>query len=166
MGDEKILVIGLGNPILGDDGIGWHILGAVKEAWESSHDSVFVEFEALAVGGLTLMEHMQGYSRALVLDALVAEDAEVGGITELPLAEACEGRNWHLRSAHDTSLAMAMEVGRRLGIQLPDVVWVIGVNIWREFEFSEMLSPRAAGAIENAKARALARLHAWMEERG
>ena len=64
----KIIVVGLGNPILGDDGVGWKV--AEEFANIDPFKSRSIDVDYLSVGGLTLMEHMVGYQHAILIDAI------------------------------------------------------------------------------------------------
>ncbi len=68
MSSGKILVIGLGNPILGDDGVGWVVAREVETCLGASGQNV--EVDCLALGGLSLMERMVGYQRVILIDSL------------------------------------------------------------------------------------------------
>ena len=46
----KTLVVGLGNPILGDDGVGWKVAEEVKK--QLSSDSL-VDVNCLSLGGIS-----------------------------------------------------------------------------------------------------------------
>ena len=48
----KTLVIGLGNPILGDDGVGWRV---VEEIARKTADRNDIEVDTVSLGGLSLM---------------------------------------------------------------------------------------------------------------
>lgn len=63
----KTLVIGLGNPILTDDGVGIYAAQAVREALPINSK---VAVKELSVGGLALMEAMVGYNYVILIDAL------------------------------------------------------------------------------------------------
>jgi hydrogenase maturation protease len=144
------LVVGLGNPILGDDGVGWR----VAEALEARLDAAEVEVRCLSLGGLALMEHLAGYRRALVIDAVVA-GAEPGSVNllsaaELNSTEVADRASHHTASVHDMSLSAALELGARLGIDLPGEIAVVGIEAAPDFEFSETLSPAVARAIPEA----------------
>jgi Ni,Fe-hydrogenase maturation factor len=54
MQSEKTLVIGLGNPILGDDGVGWVVAREVEDRLPQMDHPV--EVDCLSLGGLSLME--------------------------------------------------------------------------------------------------------------
>ncbi|MBI3160136.1 MAG: hydrogenase maturation protease [Chloroflexi bacterium] len=160
--EKKILVIGLGNPILGDDGVGWHVVRAAQTEWQARGEQAGVEFETLSTGGLALMERMEGYCRVLVIDAASSGGSPIGSVSSKPLSALEEFPAAHTRSAHDTSLRLALEVGGRLGIPLPEEVWVVGVEIEPDFEFSEALSLPVAEAVQEAKDLALCHLNAWV----
>ena len=60
-GFSRTLLVGLGNPILGDDGVGWRVVEAV----ESQLSGAPVDVAYLSLGGLSLMEHSSGMNEWL-----------------------------------------------------------------------------------------------------
>src|SRR5690349_21123116 len=81
----KTIIVGLGNPILGDDGVGWKIAEEVREQQNSlptplqKGEGSEVDVEFLSLGAISLMEHLIGYERAILVDA-VSSDQENGSI--------------------------------------------------------------------------------------
>ncbi|RJP55971.1 MAG: hydrogenase maturation protease [Anaerolineaceae bacterium] len=139
----KTIVIGLGNPILGDDGVGWKVAGEVRDQLPpDSHADV----ECLSLGGISLMEHLIGYEHAILIDAF-ALDEPTGSILILKLDDLPNYSAFHTTSTHDTSLQKAIEMGRSLGAQLPGDVTVVGIATKRVYDFSEELSPPVADAV-------------------
>ena len=67
----KTMVIGLGNPILGDDGVGWKVAEEVRKQLPCD---MSVNVDCLSVGGISLMEHLIGYDRAILIDAFALEE--------------------------------------------------------------------------------------------
>ncbi len=61
------LVVGLGNPILSDDGVGWRVAERVREAVDDAE----VDVLCLSLGGLSLVEHLAGYRRAIIVEPLM-----------------------------------------------------------------------------------------------
>ena len=158
----KTIVIGLGNPILGDDGIGWNVAEEVKKQLTSpstslrstaggllrgEEDKVDVDF--LSLGGISLMENLVGYERAILIDA-VASDEEIGSVIVSKLSEMPDYSALHTTSAHDTSLQNALKLGKAMGADLPQDVIVVGIATSRVYDFSEALSPPVAEAIPKA----------------
>jgi hydrogenase maturation protease len=82
----KTLVLGIGNDILGDDGVGIHI--ARETARRISDADVTVE--ETGAGGLSLLEHIRGYRRLIIADAILTENTEVGKIHRLTLKDLAQ----------------------------------------------------------------------------
>ena len=139
----KTLVIGLGNPILGDDGIGWKVAETLKSQINADID---VDIDCLSLGGISLMEHLVGYERAILIDAFISKDG-VGSILVLRLNDLPNYSAFHTTSPHDTSLQNAIELGKSMGAKLPDEITVVGVTINPIYEFSETLSPPVEEAV-------------------
>jgi hydrogenase maturation protease len=142
----KTIVIGLGNPILGDDGVGWRVAEDVRLQLDPD---LHVDVDYLSLGGISLMEHLVGYERVILIDAFLS-DEEPGAIHVARLDEIPNYSAFHITNAHDTSLQNAMKLGRDLGAQLPEDVIVVGISIRRAYDFSEELSPPVAAVISQA----------------
>jgi hydrogenase maturation protease len=100
------------------------------------------------------MEHLAGYRRALVIDAVVA-GAELGSVNllsaaELNATELADRSSHHTASVHDMGLSAALELGTRLGLDMPDEIAIVGIEAAPEFEFGETLSEPVARAIPEA----------------
>jgi hydrogenase maturation protease len=151
----KTIVIGLGNPILGDDGVGWKVAEEIRRQLISapasllSGEGCLVEIERLSLGGISLMEHLIGYERAILIDAF-SLDEPLGSILILKLSDLPNYTAFHVASAHDTSLQHALELGKSMGAQLPEEVTVVGVATKRIYDFGEDLSPPVAEAVPQA----------------
>ena len=143
---SRVLVIGLGNPILGDDGVGWRIAGEVKKQLLSDSP---VDVDCLSLGGISLMEHLIGYDRAILIDAFALEEP-IGSILILKLSDLPNYSAFHITSAHDISLQSAIELGKSMGAQLPGDVTVVGVVTKHVCDFSKTLSPPVADAVPQA----------------
>ena len=61
------MVIGLGNPILGDDGVGWRV---AEEIARNTINQPDVEVDCASLGGLSLMERLTGYERVILVDSI------------------------------------------------------------------------------------------------
>ena len=157
------IVVGLGNPILGDDGAGWLVADAVEAALADAAQATGsaptagsaplagsasrVTVERLAVGGLTLMEHLIGYRRAILVDAVVTGSSPPGTVRQLPLAALPVGEAGHADSAHDVTLRMALDAGQALGASIPDELAIITIEAATVLEIGETLTPAVARAV-------------------
>jgi len=149
----KTIVVGLGNPILGDDGVGWRVVDEIQKQLPSpptplpQGEGSLVDFGYLSVGGIGLMEQLIGYDRAILIDAFVSEAEEVGSILIRRLNDLPNYSAFHITSAHDTSLQNAIELGKTMGAHLPEDVTVIGIAIQQIHDFSEELSSPVKEAV-------------------
>ena len=152
----RTLVVGLGNPTRGDDGVGWQVIDALRatlaERADGGRPPEWLEIDQLAVGGLTLMEQLVGYERAILVDAICTGSAPPGTVSCLPLAELETRLTGHLDSSHDAGLVAALEAGRALGAPLPDEIMAIAVEARILDEFDDRLSPDVAAAVPRAVA--------------
>jgi len=141
------LIVGLGNPMVGDDGAGPAVLGRLSP---DIRTDLSVECIELPSGGLCLLDAMRGRRWAAVVDALAASAASAG--TVRILREADVSGSARLVSYHDLSYGTAMGFGRALGWMLPDDVLIIGIEGKSLYEFGEGLSPEVdAGVTEAAR---------------
>jgi hydrogenase maturation protease len=155
---DKTLVVGLGNPILGDDGVGWRVAEEVLCRLESpdhnKSDRLDVVVERLSVGGLGLMERMVGFGKAIVIDSITTREGTPGDLSCFPLSALPDHSAGHTTSAHDTSLQNALKVAQEMGFNIPEEVWVVAIEARQTLDFSERLTapveatvPRAADAV-------------------
>ena len=115
----KILVLGIGNEILTDDGIG------VKLA-EDLQGKCFppeIIFAKGTVGGLEILEMIQGY-----------RDGKPGEIYHMVLSDFLETS--HLSNLHDVSFIQAIRLGKELGFELPQMLHIFAVEIVEDQVFN------------------------------
>ena len=150
----RTLVLGLGNPLLGDDGVGWRIAEECARRMEDpaapSSRMPPVEVDYFARGGLSLMERLIGYDRVIVIDAIDTGSQPVGTVQCFRLEELRDPNVGHLASAHDATLQTALGLGRALGASLPETVRIVAVEARNVYDFSEQLSPAVATAVPRA----------------
>lgn len=139
-----ILVLGVGNPILSDDGVGIHI---VRELQKNFANISAIEFDELSTGGLSLAERFVGYKYVMILDALALENGNPGDIHRLTIEDFKS--TIHMYCAHDCNLATAYELLKQeLGPEkLPVEVIIIGIEVEKIDEFCESLSEKVQQAV-------------------
>mgnify|MGYP005848658395 CR=1 FL=1 len=157
------VVIGLGNPILGDDGVGWRVAELVKEKLQTENRGAAglpagphpVSIECYALGGLSLMENLVGYEQAIIIDAIHLGNCPQGTVSVMTLDELPNRAAGHLASAHDTTLHNALRMGREMGAKLPESITIVAIESDQVYDFSEELSPAVQAAIPLACQRVL-----------
>ncbi len=142
----KTLVIGLGNPILTDDGIGVKVAYELEKVLGDSRSDVTVT-EASA-GGLRLMELMIGYDRAIIIDAFTNGSNVPGRMHRMALDDLrAISPTQHSASAHDTTLVTALEAGQALNLHLPQEVVIYAIEVENVIDFSEEPTTAVSAAI-------------------
>lgn len=142
------LVIGLGNPILGDDGVGWRVVQDLRP--RLGNRGAEVETDCASLGGLSLMERMLGYWRVILVDSMQTGQVAVGTVRVFLLEGLPDPSAGHSASAHDTSLLTALQAARAMGADVPGRVDVVAIEAEPTYDFSEELSPPVAGAVRAA----------------
>jgi len=130
---KKTLVLGLGNPILSDDGVGLWIARRLGERLPG------IEVREEAIAGISILDVVQGYSRLVVIDSIMTEDGFPGQLHRLTLEDL--GPATPAVSHHGTGLVSTFEVGRLMGYELPESVEIYAVEIENNTEFGECFSP-------------------------
>jgi len=109
-----------------------------------------VDIECLSLGGLSLMEHLVGYEKVIIIDAMHTGQYPHGSIRVFRLDELPNLMEGHTTSAHDTSLQTAIDVGRLMGVEMPDEITVVAIESPNVYDFSEDLSQAATAALPQA----------------
>ena len=146
----KTLVAGLGNPILGDDGVGWVVADCVTQLLYKSDTQITVENFALS--GLSLMEQLLGYDRIVLIDSIQTGHNPVGTVIHFSLDEMTDPTLGHSTSVHDLSLKNALILGRQLNAKLPEDknITIVAIETKNVNIFSETLSEEVAESVETA----------------
>lgn len=137
---EKTLILGLGNPILRDDGVGPRIAMELEGKLDGN-----VTIAETCMAGLNLLDILAGYDRAIIIDAIKTEDGEPGRIYRLGIEDFKD--TCHAASTHDVNLATALELGERLDMSLPRRIDIVAIEVADTGCFGEELTPEVAAAV-------------------
>lgn len=144
------LVLGLGNPLLCDDGVGLEVARRVRAALAGRGD---VRVEEACAGGLAVAERLVGYDRAVLVDAAAPGAGRPGALREVPLSP--EAGSWNTGGPHDADLATALRTLALLGARVPARVHLLAIEAQDLATFAERLTPEVAAAVPAAVARVL-----------
>lgn len=142
---RKTLVIGLGNPIISDDSIGFQVIEVVRGLLAESDD---VAIKATSLSGLHLLDFIEGYDKVIVVDSIVTQNGQPGTVYRLALEDLETGR--HTATIHDIGLAGVIELGKRNGLAMPSDVVLIAIEADDITTFSPVCTAAVAAAIPRA----------------
>jgi hydrogenase maturation protease len=137
----RIVVIGVGNVLMGDDGFGVRVVEELRKRDLPE----CVEVYDCATLGLQILNYMENRDFCVVIDT-VRSGKEPGEIQILDLNE-CKSKI-SLSSLHDLGLVEAYNIGKMI-YNLPKRIVVVGVEPER-IEFGLGLSKRVESAIPKA----------------
>ena len=149
---DRTLVIGLGNPLMGDDGIGLAALEELVASWEVDG----VELVDGGTWGMNLLPLIESADTVILLDAIHLGHAP-GTVIELD-GDAVPRRLAAKLSPHQIDLGEVLAVAA-LRETLPRRLVAIGIQP-AEVEMSTALSPAVAAAMPLMLERVAERLEA------
>jgi hydrogenase maturation protease len=155
------LVIGIGNILLRDEGVGVHIVtGLAREAEDGRLDvpaaTRFVDGGTL---GLDLLPMIQGASILVLVDAV--DLRRPPGSVAVLRGDAIEGTLAGHVSPHQVGIADLVAAARLLGV-LPEAVSLVGVQP-AEIEIGLDLTPAVDAAVPRAMAEVCRELVSWAD---
>ena len=142
---KRNIVIGVGNMLFKDEGIGIYASEYIKQNYEFDDK----ELEIIDGGtlGFKLMAYFQEYDNVIILDTVSIED-EIGGIYRLP-SDVLLGLGTYRKTAHEVEIVEMLEIVSVLdsyanvtiiGIIPKDIESVqIGLTIEMEDKFEEFI---------------------------
>jgi hydrogenase maturation protease len=137
----RTLILGLGNPILSDDGVGNRIAQELGNRI-SNRD---IKVEETSMSGLSLLDLLVGYDKAIIVDAIQTVNGKAGQIYRL--TPEAFNKTRYASSPHDVNFATALELGRRIGMPIPGQIIIYAVEVANTSNFSEEFTPEVKKAI-------------------
>jgi len=144
----KILILGIGNILFGDEGIGVHLANYIDEKYEFKNHQVDI------VDGGTLAQRLVPiiveYDKVFIFDCVDVDEAEIGDVYFFDFREVPECVSWQ-GSAHEVEMLQTLQMIEMMG-DLPEtkiigvVPYVIGEDT--TFNITEPVK-KAAKVMEN-----------------
>ena len=150
---ERVLVIGLGNPILSDDAIGPRVVNDLRIQMSDPR----VDYRSCSAGGLEVLDLLQGYGSAVIIDGIRTRGGEPGTVYYFSLDELPATR--HIANLHAVGLPTAIAMARHLGLPVPHPISVAAVEIVEDLVASESLTPALAERYDEI----VDEIGAWLE---
>ena len=139
----KILVLGIGNLLFGDEGIGVHFVNYLKEKYrfESDHQLDFVDGGTLAQ---RLIPIIVEYDRLIIIDTINAPGVKAGEVYFFDFEVVPDTVDWQ-GSAHEVEMLQTLTMMDLAGDRPPTMIMGVVPTVIEATEFS--LSEGVADAV-------------------
>lgn len=151
-----ILVLGLGNDLLADDGVG--ILAVRALAGELRGQADVVE---TAMHGLALLEYFLGYQHAIVIDAIHTTVHPPGAILELNPEDLPPVES---PSPHYTGLPEMLKMAEQLHLDFPATIKIFAMEVLDPYTVGGELTQPVRAALPELIRRVKEQVKAWVRE--
>jgi hydrogenase maturation protease len=138
---KKIVVLGVGNRLMGDDGFGPRIIEALEKREMPSN----VELIDAGVGGMAILSWIENTDKVIIIDSVQTNNELPGTVyrftdKELPPSDM------FMLSLHDLNLVDTINIGRVVQ-KMPDEIVILGVEVKRIAQFDDRLTPEVEAAV-------------------
>lgn len=152
----KGLVLGLGNELLCDDGVGILAARRLKDLLGKKVDVV-----ESSLSGLSLFDLFLDYDRAVVIDAVKTHLRPPGTVTRMTLADLGPVA---APSPHYAGLPEMIALANRLEVDFPEEVTIYAMEVVDPYTIGGELSPPVVQAIEDLVRQVVMHVGQWQSE--
>lgn len=141
-------VIGLGNTLLTDDGVGVYVAREVARRLDGSERHKSVDVIESEVAGFGLMELIANWERVILVDSIQFNGMLPGSVIRLDPQDL--HTSLRIRSVHEIDLPTVLELGRQIGLDMPRQITVFGIQAEDTSTFGECLTTAVARGLATA----------------
>ncbi len=120
---KPVVVLGLGNPLMTDEGIGVYL---IERLTESASEYPAVDFVDAGTGGLSILYHIESRRKAILIDCTLMSEPP-GTIRRFTPEDVQSTKVLSHQSLHEADVLRVIEMARQLG-QAPDTVILFGIQ--------------------------------------
>ena len=150
---KRSLILGLGNDLIADDGIGVLAARALKPRLEPDVDVV-----ESSLSGLALLDLLVGYDQVIILDAICSGNNPPGTVSRLTMN--------HLSrviapTPHFAGLPELFALAKRLELDFPGEIVIFAVEVKDALTIGGGLSPAVEQALPNLIEQTMNQISHW-----
>ena len=146
---KKTIVLGLGNPLMADEGIGIKVIDSLISASGQFPEADFVD---AGTGGMALLHHIAGRKMAVIIDCALM-GTKPGTIKRFTPDEVKTVKKLSHLSLHEADILKVIELSKQLG-ECPEQIVFFGIeprNIESVIGLSDILSSHLDEYIDTIK---------------
>lgn len=138
---KNVLILGIGNTILSDDGVGICAARVLKEQLADTD----VEVQEAHQAGLELLDLISGYKKVIIVDSIQTRQGRPGEIHRVTY-NTLKGLRFPYAS-HQLGLPLIIKLAQKLEIALPEKIIIFAIEIENGNDFGESLAAKVKKAI-------------------
>ncbi|MFB6290436.1 MAG: hydrogenase maturation protease [Candidatus Bipolaricaulia bacterium] len=154
---SKLGVLGVGNTLKGDDGIGVELVNRLNVEDFAGE----VEFHEVGTSGLNIVHYLKGFDNAIIVDALRSEGEPGNSIFFRPDEV---DNSIKIRSTHDANLLEAIDLSETLG-ERPEEILIMGI-IPKDMSLGDELSPGLKEKLPELEEKLRKKINSLLEGEG
>ncbi len=146
---KETIVLGLGNPLMGDEGIGIKLIEMLQSA---SGDFPEADFVDAGTGGMSLLHLIAGRKKAIIIDCAHMGETP-GTIKQFTPDQVKTVKQLTHLSLHEVDIIKVIDLARQLG-ECPEEIVFFGIEpetVTQQMELSDILTSRLSQYIETIK---------------
>ena len=128
-------VLGMGNPILGDDGVGCRIASEIDDRLKPGTATVFSTSFSL----VRIVDEIANHDKLIAIDSITTGEHPPGTLLEIEILDE-QYEHAPISQLH-FSIGSLIDMGGRLGLNMPEEIVIYGVEIEPALEFKDTFSP-------------------------
>lgn len=158
---KRILVLGLGNPILCDDTIGLVIIDKAEEKLKKYSKTVI--FKKNATGSFDLLHEINHFDCLIIIDSLDSANHQPGTIHRCTLDNFSNLTSFYTVNWHSINLPTLLKIGELYGFDLPEEIIFFGIEGLDFTSFSEEPTPALKLAVDPVVKEIEAKIIEWTQ---
>jgi len=139
MSNNKILIMGIGNMLLSDDGFGIHVIKKLKDLQDDHQITDNIDIVDGGAAGIDILYYMENYNTVIFIDSIKG-GKEPGYIYKIIIDDMNIFKDIKITSLHDLELTSVLKIAKELNT-LPNKIYLIGVEPYDYTTISMELTP-------------------------
>lgn len=141
---KKILVLGIGNTICGDDGVGIIAVRFLKEGLDAAISKT-VDIKEMEEANINILELLEDYKKLIVVDSICTKKARAGVIHKLSLVSFKKKKQPY--SSHQMGFNRVIDMAKTFKMDIPEEIVICAMEIKKAGFFKNGLSLTARKSL-------------------
>lgn len=154
----KTLVLGLGNDLIADDGVGIEAARRLREIFAETPD---VDVHECSMSGIALLEELIDYDRVVLIDAVKTDKTPVGEITSLRLEDLGAVL---APSPHYAGLPELLALANELELDFPKEFVIYAIEVEDPFTIGGGMTQGVLSALPKLVEKVKTKVDEWICE--